>query len=238
MTDSPTPQQVAEAKVFCLIPPHTWRVVLADDRALGPDGAWRERGRHNWPSEPAARAALAAAQERAGVNARDPLWACSCVHLIEVDDAPSCPSNICLPIRHFDGLKFWWAYSNDCRLCNRGVPTNAEQAELKNMLALIDDGVPLKPAPAAPGGEGKDWTPLEHAVENCEGTVLYAEAAAELEKLRRDGRAMDVLRQSKTNTVTEIERHIGGDFRVGVGSQWFTDPADALLAAEGRKDGK
>ena len=106
------------------------------------------------------------------------------------------------------------------------------------------------PAPAAPGGEGKGCWKCPKCGEPmlldvlggryqcmtllCLNVVVNAVTipAAELEKLRRDSRAMDVL--SKGEHPSKLRLTING---------WTADettyhehPADALLAAEGGKD--
>lgn len=142
MTDSPTPQQVAEAKVE-KVADTQWRVRAAAERWLRHDGVWSiwPLGGAYFPSESAARSALAAAQELAGVYARPEGRTCECVDLMLSEDVRKSQmvavwpdGGIWHPINYDEwDRRYVWAFWERCRLCSRGVPK----------------------APAAPGGEGK-----------------------------------------------------------------------------------
>ena len=233
MTDSPTPQQVAEAKVE-KVADTQWRVRAAAERWLRHDGVWSiwPLGGAYFPSESAARSALAAAQELAGVYARPEGRTCECVDLMLSEDVRKSQmvavwpdGGIWHPINYDEwDRRYVWAFWERCRLCSRGVPK----------------------APAAPGGEGKGEPQAAKCDHPMHGVVLSCCPKCQsiidndqLEKLRRDSRAMDVLKEALEKAAdtfheTGLTMRMLGRVVVAQAMEIAeTATRDALLAAEG-----
>ena len=165
-TDQPTPCDVAEAKVSdvrggVLVETTVFRLYRSSQEWV-PKECNGDIGLCIFDDVPAARAALAAAQERAGVYARPEGRTCECVGLLLSDDVRKSqlvagwPDNgIWHPVNYDEwDRRYVWAYWELCRLCNRGVPK----------------------APAAPGGEAmkEKYESLIPAIRSAARALGYA----------------------------------------------------------------